>query len=758
MGSNMAEAHPIAFRFVMQARERGATVIHVDPRFTRTSATRGRLRPDPRRHRHRLSRRRHPPPARARPLVPEYVVPYTNAPPSSRATSTRRARSRTASSPAGTREERLRFRQLAIPGRGGAVGLGRALPRHRGIVLGAQPPAARQAARGGPDARAPALRLPDPQAPLRALHARDGGAGDGLPEGPVPRHRRHPGPELGPRANRLDLLCRGLDPALGRRADDPRGEHPAAPAGQRRPARWRHPCPSRPRSIQGSTDIPTLYNMLPATCRCPAGPARTPSRATSEAGDRRLVAPLDKYIVSLLKAWYGEAPRPENDFGFGWLPRVSRRPLPLQGYWLRWRTARWRASSSWARTRRWAPNARLERKALAKLRWLVVRDLVETETATFWYDSPEVSAASWPRGDRHRGLPLPGRRPRREGRHLHQHPAHAAVAGEGGGAAGRRRSEPGSSTTSGLLKARASKGSRAATSPLRALVGLPDRGAARASRWWRRCCGDQRLADLDGGDGRGWSSRVGRGFTTTPGAELRRLDRLRLLDLLRRLRPGRREPGRRREPQRPLRPRLGLRLARRPAHPLQPRERRPRRHALERAQEAGLVGRGRRAKWTGHDVPDFTPQAARYRRRRRRRRRAPPPATRRSSCTTTGWGGCSCPSGLKDGPLPAHYEPLESPVGTRSTAARQPGRRALERPDNPYAAAGDPRFPARPHHLPADRAPHRRRHEPLPLAPGGAPAGAVLRDLAGARRSGGSRHGGWVSIVTPGARSRRARW
>src|SRR3954469_9970177 len=38
MGSNMAEAHPIAFRFVMQAKERGGTVIHADPRFTRTSA------------------------------------------------------------------------------------------------------------------------------------------------------------------------------------------------------------------------------------------------------------------------------------------------------------------------------------------------------------------------------------------------------------------------------------------------------------------------------------------------------------------------------------------------------------------------------------------------------------------------------------------------------------------------------------------------------------------------------------------------
>src|SRR5919112_4977406 len=38
MGSNMAENHPIAFRFVMQAKQKGATIIHADPRFTRTSA------------------------------------------------------------------------------------------------------------------------------------------------------------------------------------------------------------------------------------------------------------------------------------------------------------------------------------------------------------------------------------------------------------------------------------------------------------------------------------------------------------------------------------------------------------------------------------------------------------------------------------------------------------------------------------------------------------------------------------------------
>src|SRR5512134_558440 len=38
MGSNAAENHPISFKWVMDAKDRGATVIHVDPRFTRTSS------------------------------------------------------------------------------------------------------------------------------------------------------------------------------------------------------------------------------------------------------------------------------------------------------------------------------------------------------------------------------------------------------------------------------------------------------------------------------------------------------------------------------------------------------------------------------------------------------------------------------------------------------------------------------------------------------------------------------------------------
>ena len=38
MGSNAAENHPISFKYVLEAKDNGAKLLSVDPRFTRTSA------------------------------------------------------------------------------------------------------------------------------------------------------------------------------------------------------------------------------------------------------------------------------------------------------------------------------------------------------------------------------------------------------------------------------------------------------------------------------------------------------------------------------------------------------------------------------------------------------------------------------------------------------------------------------------------------------------------------------------------------
>ena len=60
----------------------------------------------------------------------------------------------------------------------------------------------------------------------------------------------------------------------------------------------------------------------------------------------------------------------------------------------------------------------------------------------------------------------------------------------------------------------------------------------------------------------------------------------------------------------------------------------------------------------------------------------------------TAWRGCSCPTGLADGPLPTYYESLESPVKNPLYGRQNnPAVDWLRRPDNEYAELGDPRFP-----------------------------------------------------------------
>jgi formate dehydrogenase major subunit len=149
-------------------------------------------------------------------------------------------------------------------------------------------------------------------------------------------------------------------------------------------------------SIQGSTDIPTLYDVLPGYLPMPtfAGDGASLDRYLAKHRlPRGWWGNLDRYIVSLLKAWYGDAATAANDYGFDWLPRISG-DHSYFGYWLEMADATGSIEGLFVMGQNPAvgsPNARLERRALANLKWLVVRDLVELETATFWLDSPEIA-------------------------------------------------------------------------------------------------------------------------------------------------------------------------------------------------------------------------------------------------------------------------------------------------------------------------------------------------------------------------------
>jgi len=146
-------------------------------------------------------------------------------------------------------------------------------------------------------------------------------------------------------------------------------------------------------SIQGSTDIPTLYDILPGYLPMPRFEADAQNlkgyieKHSSRTG---LWANFDRYIISLLKAWYGEAATPANNFGFDWLPRITEDHSHF-GYWYEMLDGKMDGLFVMGQNPAvGAPNGRLHRSALAKLKWMVVRDMVEIETASFWYESPEV--------------------------------------------------------------------------------------------------------------------------------------------------------------------------------------------------------------------------------------------------------------------------------------------------------------------------------------------------------------------------------
>jgi len=146
-------------------------------------------------------------------------------------------------------------------------------------------------------------------------------------------------------------------------------------------------------SIQGSTDIPTLFNTLPGYIPMPHAHQHqdlddfiaADHRATGFWGNMR------SYVVSLLKAYWGDAATPDNDFCFDYLPRLTGDHGTYQtvlnqirgeckGYFLVGENP---AVGS--------ANGKLQRLGMANLDWLVVRDLQLIESATFWRNGPEIA-------------------------------------------------------------------------------------------------------------------------------------------------------------------------------------------------------------------------------------------------------------------------------------------------------------------------------------------------------------------------------
>ncbi len=692
MGSSMAENHPVGFRWVIKARERGATIIHVDPRFTRTSAMADMWVP-----------------LRAgsdtvflgalvnfvlaRDLFfHDYVVHYTNA-------------------PTLIHEGYADTEDLNGLFSGWDPGAGKYSPDTWAYrKAGSQKDAGQEAERGG--------------------HGKELGAGSSTPSDPtsdptlqhprcvfqiLKRHFARYTPEMVekvcgvPTADFLrvaDAYCRESGPdrtaticyAVGWTQHSVGVQiirtaailqlllgNVGRPGGGILALRGHA-------SIQGSTDIPTLYDILPGYLPMPVfgGDSRTlPDYLRKHRAETGWWANFDKYAVSLLKAWYGDKASAANDFGFNWLPRISGDHSHF-GYWLEMADGAGPLEGLFIMGQNpavGAPNARLERRALANLKWLVVRDMVESETATFWLDSPEVR-----RGE------------------LETHaietevfffPA-AAHAEKDGCFTNTQRllqwhdkavDPPGDARSDAWfvyhlgrrLKARAARSRRGRNAGLNALTwNYPTEGPHDEPSIDHvlqeingRTIADGRLVDgfraLDANGGTACGCWIYSGVYPESG----------------------RNRARERRASGPYGHGWGF------AWPAD------RRILYNRASAApdGRPWSDRKKlvwwdedtrEWTGLDTPDFT--------RDKPPTYTPPPGASGDAALagdapfimhSDGLGWIWVPTGLKDGPLPAHYEPLESPVANRLYRQQtNPSADPKERADNPYARSpGDPDYP-----------------------------------------------------------------
>ncbi len=366
MGSNPAENHPVAFKWVEAARERGATVIHVDPRFTRTSSKAdiyAPLRPGTDiaflggMIRFILSENR---------CFRDYVAHYTNA--------------------ACLVSEKFAF--------------------HDGLFSGFDPRAraydrsfwAYETDAGGAVRKDPSLSHPRTVFQLLKTHfarytPEKVSAVTGTPREDLLRvyecvsatgrpdragtilyamgWTQHTVGVQNIRAMSIIQLLLGNMGMAGGGVNALRGES----------------------NVQGSTDHGLLYGDWPGYLPVPRATMATLSDYLKE-NTPSSSDPLSanwwqnrpKYVVSFLKALFGEAATPENGFCYAWLPKLAdNRTYTWLDLFDAMDRGELRGFFAWGQNPACSgADAGRTRAAMAKLDWMVSANLFETETAAFW--------------------------------------------------------------------------------------------------------------------------------------------------------------------------------------------------------------------------------------------------------------------------------------------------------------------------------------------------------------------------------------
>ena len=146
-------------------------------------------------------------------------------------------------------------------------------------------------------------------------------------------------------------------------------------------------------NVQGSTDMCLLFHILPGYLKTPRESQQTLQQYLDKYTPKPLIKGsvnywknYPKFIVSLLKAWWGEKAQKENDFCYSYLPKLD----DGENYshivlFEKMFNGHFEGAFLWGQNAAvGGPNANKERKALEKLKWMVCVDLFKTETAEFW--------------------------------------------------------------------------------------------------------------------------------------------------------------------------------------------------------------------------------------------------------------------------------------------------------------------------------------------------------------------------------------
>ena len=154
-------------------------------------------------------------------------------------------------------------------------------------------------------------------------------------------------------------------------------------------------------NVQGSTDHGLLFHILPGYMPVPSAELKdtaayidkhTPK--TKDPQSANWWGNRNKYLISYLKAIYGAKATKENDFGYAWLPKLDP---GMNGSWLmifdNMIKGKFKGFFAWGQNPACSgTNSTKVRSALAKLDWLVAVNLFDNETASFW-KGPGVESA-----------------------------------------------------------------------------------------------------------------------------------------------------------------------------------------------------------------------------------------------------------------------------------------------------------------------------------------------------------------------------